>query len=184
MARMSSFPSLTIAILVQLAIAGCGGSSRPAAEPEPHPEGPVRAATDPESHRESAAKTKATDAPAVERGLAYFAGQWEGEFRGTQAFSRLDVADDGTFTFQVQAGPEQRCDLKGRLSVEANLVDMNVQDPPPCAGWSEAKLGKQKLLRSDAHSFDIGDVEYLHAIEKDEDGNHWGPVWAFVRTNR
>jgi hypothetical protein len=127
-----------------------------------------------------ACRTSPSKSP--ERPLSYFVGEWEGEYRGTQAFGLLVVEPDGRFQFSVTAGPEpeQRCELAGVLTVEGTILDLRVEDPPACASWGEATLGKQQLLVSSKDAFAIGDVEYLEAIVR-KGRQYDGPVWALER---
>jgi hypothetical protein len=117
-----------------------------------------------------------------ERPLSYFVGEWEGEYRGTQAFGLLVVEPDGRFSFSVTTGPEpeQRCELAGALTIEGTILDLRVEAPPACASWGEATLGKQQLLASSARGFQMGDLEFLDAVVL-EGKLYDGPVWAFER---
>lgn len=172
----------SLASILPLLLLGCGSAPR-AATPESRGPG-VAQAPAAQPSEEEAASASSPEAPA--RGLSYFVGTWAGEFRGTEAFSQLEIATDGRFTFEIQAGPkpEQRCELAGALSLRGDVLEMTVDEgAPPCSRWGEAELGRQKLLRSDSSSFEVGKLEHLHAVEVGEDGKLRGPVWAFERKN-
>jgi hypothetical protein len=172
-----------LAMVATLGLSACGGSTQPAAA------APLTHKTETTEETASGAGKGETDAAgtrASTRDLEYFVGRWDGDFRGTQAFSRLVVTSAGHFSFDVEAGPEpeHRCQVHGTMSIEGDVVLLTAENPPACTTWSEAKLGRQKLLRSDARSFDLGDMEFLDAIDTDERGKYRGPVWSFVRAEQ
>lgn len=109
----------------------------------------------------------------------YFAGSWQGEYRGTQAFAALEVQASGDFQVQVETGPDESCKITGSLSRAGPRLDFRVTSPP-CSG-AEGAFGQEQLIGAARDEFVIGDARLPDAVIWRPSGEIEGPVWVFRR---